>query len=343
MKYGCSSFVDALDHVQRDKPTNEEKCTRISRFVFEWAIETPLQIITDDFVLSNGLLRPYMQVISRHLTTGAPVEVDLSVTLNQLGNTSALEDENAMLGASAFLRKLNVTSGSDGWLELDISEPLREIWPPASKTPFLEVILKMEVNCKDQKKVPMTFVNPAEIPVSQETRRERHLELQPLLVVSINDHGIKAKIKEQEEKYKEQMKGSTIETVKRRRRSSDSLNGGACRLENFTITFSDLELDHFIAPAVVDVRRCSGACAHSNLKLNRTLATNHAKLMASARERFNQPANNLPSNATLYVTEPFVPCCVPTNYDAVWLMLEHFSGVQLNLFADFIVTDCGCR
>ena len=340
-----SLFTDATNRRQRVKPTNEGKCSSISRFVFDWDIDSLSH--TQGFFLTSALFRPYMQVIARRFQVEGPVKVDFSVTLRQFENNSL---NSTLQSTQRHLKSLNVTTESDGWLELDITDALREIWPPREDIP-LEITLKLQVNCQVQKKVPVTFINPAEIPLAQTMRRERHLELQPLFVVSVNDHQIKAKIESEKRKLAAQLNGSTIELTEdtsKRKRSAKSTTVAAaypytCKLENFTVNFADLRLNHIISPTQINIQRCSGGCAHSNIKFNKTIASNHAKLMASARERYQQPNNNLPPNATLYMSEPGVPSCVPTSYESVYLMLQHPNRLQLSVFSHFVVTGCGCR
>ena len=326
-------ILDVTNLRQRIKPTNEGKCSSISRFVFDWEIDPSTH--TEGISLTSALFRPYMQVTARHFQVEGPVKVDFSVTLRQFGHSSV----NSTHYSIGHLKSLNVTTESDGWMELDITDALKEIWPPRENTPYVEVILKMQVNCQDQKKVPVKFINPAEIPLSQTMRRERYLELQPLFVISVDNDQVKSRIKDEKQ---QQFNGSPIKNRRKRyARSTTELE--TCRIENFTINFSDLKLDHIVEPKQINIQRCNGACAHNNIELNKTIATNHAKLMASARERYQQLNSDLPTNNTLYISEPRVPCCVPTSYESVYLMLQHPNGFQLELFSDFVVTECGCR
>ena len=302
---------------------------------------------SEHFPLTKGILRPYLQVINRHVDGGEVIPVQLSVELNLFegSNRSVAATRNS----SAQLRSISINSESNGWLELNITSALREVWPPTDNLTLVEVRLVAEVDCETFKKVPLNFINPAEIPLERATRRERHLKLQPLLLVFSDD----AQVKNQIAKGKEEidMGNETIEVHgaedfdnrrKRKRRSTDS---DSCDIQNFTINFADLGLVNILSPHSVNIKRCLGNCSHTVLKKSpdQNLATNHAKIMASAQILYK--LQKFQSNSSLmYLTEPKVPCCVPIEYSPVYLIRQnHTLAIELKMFPNFVVEKCGCR
>ena len=99
---------------------------------------------------------------------------------NGTPNTSDLGD-----GVIARQKVVSVSRGSDGWMELNVTKGVEGILPQMQikNCTDIQVIIKAEVDCNNQKKVPFFFMNPAEIPLDQVIRRERQMDNQPFLVV----------------------------------------------------------------------------------------------------------------------------------------------------------------
>lgn len=237
------------------------------------------------------------------------------------------------------LQSVNISSESDGWLELDVTSALSEVWSPTNDHILVEVRLVSTVDCETFTKVPLKFINPAEIPLDQPLRRERHLDLQPLLVVSSDDSLVKetiAKGSEVREVENEKLEMQGIE--ERRRRSAPS---HPCRIENFPVTYSDLRLTDFITPNWTNIKRCAGSCSHAVLRNADSLATNHAKLMASAKI-----VDEIFPSVTFEV-EPQNPCCVPVEYSSTYIIERVREGddfvFEMTLYPNFVVERCGCR
>ena len=285
---------------------------------------------------------------------GKVIPVMLSVELNIFvgGNTTQAPSRSS----SAQLQSVNVSSESNGWLELDVTAALSEVWPPTENQTLAEVRLVAEVDCETFRKVPLNFVNPAEISLERTTRRERHLALQPLLLVFSDDGHVKEQIAKGQEEI--EMGDETFEVRgaedfekrrRRRKRQSPSPEDDPCRVEDFTVNFADLGLNNIISPLSANIKRCAGNCSHSALKApsaDPNLATNHAKIMASAQILYI--LQKFQNGSSMYAVEPKEPCCVPVEYSPKYLIRQqHTEGtdfaIELKLFPNFVVERCGCR
>ena len=326
-------LIAIVGETVREKLRTDTKCTSVIRYVFQWETLTSFR---NHLPVKRGILRVYMQVISRLITNDEVATVTVGVSVNTFSNKSNITSE-VHLEESVITDKqeINVTDDSNGWQEINITNALHSIWPPNEDTSIVEIVLRLEVDCKERKKIPVNFVNPAEISLEQVNRRERYEALQPLMLVFLDDNEIKEKMKKEKEagRVAEQESDVTLLEGKRRRRTTYT---HICRMENFTINFGELGLSHVLFPHSVNIRRCSGSCSHNAIKLNGHIATNHAKMMASTY-RLHQ-LNLISSQA------PREPCCVPVKYRYQFLLTQHRNqATQLRAYPDFVVEGCGCR
>ena len=331
----------------REKPADERRCQSVSRYLFNLDSVTN-SLPPERIPLKEGRLRPYLQVINRHVDGGIVVPVQLNVEVNLFVGRNTSE---AAKHSSAQLQSINISSESNGWLELDITPALADVWPPTENLTVMEVRLLAEVDCETFRKVPLNFINPAEIPLERATRRERHLNLQPLLLVFSDDSHVKDQIAKGEEEL--DMGDETFEVngaddldEKRRKRQSEELDN--CRVENFTVHFADLGVNNIITPEWVNIKRCAGSCSHSVLKKSsdQGQATNHAKIMASAH--LLHTLQKFHNSSSMYAVEPKVPCCVPVEYKSMYVLRQQHTtetdfAIELKLFPNFVVQKCGCR
>ena len=342
-------IADINEDLYREKPASEGKCKSVSRYLFNWDSVTKSGIAPERIPLKEGRLRPYLQVINRHVEGGKVVPVQLSIELNIFvgGNTTAAPSRSS----SAQLQSVNVSSESNGWLELNITSALSQIWPPTENQTLAEVRLIAEVNCDTFRKIPLNFVNPAEIPLERATRREKHLDLQPLLLVFSDDGHIKEQIAKGQEEIEmgdESFEVRGAEDFDRRRKRQISAEDDPCRVEDFTVNFADLGLRNIITPLSTNIKRCAGNCSHPALKeaSDPNLATNHAKIMASAHILY--VLQKFQNGSSMYIIEPKEPCCAPVEYSPKYLIRQqHTEGtdfaIELKLFPNFVVERCGCR
>ena len=346
----CSvlSLADINEERYRGKPAGEGlKCKTITRYLFNWDSVTNA-VPREHVPLKEGRLRPYLQVKNRHVEGGKVVPVQLSVGLNIFVGGSETPTRSSL----AQLQSINISSESNGWLELDITSALAPVWPPTENLTVAEVLLTAEVDCVEFRKIPLNFINPAEIPLEKATRRERHLDLQPLLLVFSDDSHVKDQIAKGEETI--DMSEETFDVngagdlEKRKRRRRQSAEYDNCRVENFTVNFSDIGVDNIISPELANIRRCLGSCSHSVLKKSsgHGLATNHAKIMASAQLLYT--LQRFQNTSSIYAEEPKVPCCVPVEYKPMYVIRKQHTtetdfAIELKLYPNFVVEKCGCR
>ena len=284
--------------------------------------------------LQKATLRAYLDIIPRFLQNG-PINMDVSIKAKLFGV------ENSSTGAVATVQTIPVDLASNSWREFDITESLQHLWPPISADHEIEVTLELRVDCKQNKKVPGSFVNPATIPLSQQKRRDRHLPLQPLLLVFLSDEKVKRIVKDElrPSQLEELETGSENATVSRAARSvSTTTAEKACSFEDFPINFHSLQLTNVLYPVTYNARRCLGSCSHSALNDNDHLATNHAKLMASAKI-----VSQLKPDVR-FTSPPSDPCCVPTKYRPYALLIQPpEGGAEYVVYPSMVVDECGCR
>lgn len=343
------SHADVVHTEHRDKPTDGGgKCATISRFIFDWEAVANVTHMN----ITEGRIRPYMQVINRLIDEDETINVTFSISLRLLNRNGTIANVTGTSSASStserfVIQTIPITRKSNDWLELNITEAVLSVWTEYDhQPPQIEVTLRMEVDCVEYKKVPLRLINPAEVDLSTPVRRQKHTNLQPLLVVFLEDNLVKKKLLNEEEEAAEVLDGADITQERdddigaRRKRS---IKRDACKKENFTIVFADLRLDNILTPRLVNIGRCSGDCSHGAIKLNRYIATNHAKIIASAKTLNDRHEFNS-KNSSMYLQSHKDPCCVPTEYKSLFLLLQYTAGaLKQQLFPDFIVSKCGCR
>ena len=275
-----------------------------------------------------------MQVITRLLADGEAATLDVAVFMNAFANSSTTTTATLQNATLTDQQTIHVLSNLSAWQEINITEGVQSIWPPSADTPLVEIILRLQVNCDERRKVPVNFINPAEISLEQINRRNKHVRnLEPLMLVFLDNKEVKEKLRKEEEQAEIVGQEKDI-TQLEGGRAKRALDG--CKLENFTINFAELRLDNILSPHSANIRMCTGSCSHTFIKLNSNTATNHAKMMAStyALHKLN-PAEFEGSRE---------PCCVPTMYDPLFLLMQHHDqSIELNLYPDFLVKKCGCR
>lgn len=280
--------------------------------------------------VDKAILRTYIQVIQRHVREGESVNVTLTATMNiDTGENDTVGD----LGVFAGQLEINVANNSDKWIELNVTEGTRTIWELVQNHTKVQVVIKAEVNCTQQKKVPINFVNPAEVPLYQHKRRERLLLLQPFIVVTVRDE---VKMKEIPN-MDDDNNIMDLTAMNRKKRNIYS----HCTLSNFSIIFHNIGLINVLNPYQVNIRKCSGHCSHAVLRRYSSLGTNHAKVMASVHLlQAHNPTSMVTANGPAEE-----PCCVPIEYDSIYIhMFDETDGsFVINRYNNFIATACGCQ
>ena len=230
-------------------------------------------------------------------------------------------------------------SRSTSWLEMDVTRGIQQLWPLVSNTHDVEFTLLLTVNCKDVKKVPAIFIDPTEIKLSKAKRRERYSSFQPLFLVFFNDEQVKELARNGTNPADNPLDSdmgdiqNLKEHVTRGKRNSKS----PCKVDNFPVIFHDLHLFYVAIPFMYDARQCSGSCSHYVLTDQEKLGTNHAKIMASAY------AVSKHDPTVGFRNEPREPCCVPTKYSSVALIVVVDGTLEYVVYPAMRVEECGCR
>ena len=329
-------FTDIVKNQSR-AAAGSQKCSTVYWFLFKLDSEPGDRQLS----LSNANLRVYLNTIKRHLVENQNVSVGIStiVSLNEIGSgnfSSPIDD------TWVYMRSIEVNSNSDGWLELNITEELGSVWDPdfTTREPIFNITLKFDVDCKQQKKVPLKITNPATIREFK-AKRERQLEHQPFLAVYTTDDEILKMAKTRSYYYSNDVPVTTDEAEERRKRNAQTTVNSTCHIDDFTVRFSDLYLHHILWPETVKIQRCVGSCAYKYIHSASSLTTNHARILITSHLLYQIHRSNNPNTT---IAEPLLPCCTPVKYRPIFLITAvGYYSFESNLYLDFIVEQCGCR
>lgn len=327
----CFLDKDVLQETYRAKPSSPQKCTTSTRFIYRWHA---LVEAKQSRHLQKGILHTHLQVIPRLLPSTGSTEVEITVTMRPYGH-------NSSQSVLASQTQASISTESEGWLELNVTEGVRELWEQNSDCEEIELSVEFRVNCRDQKKVPVYLTDPASIPLSQAKRRQRYERYQPLLVISLNDEEVKEIVRKE---INDIANSSTVhensvlqqqEPAHAEKRSANS----ACGKEDYWINFQVLQLHYILVPHSYNAHRCSGSCSHSTLSRNENLGTNHAKIIASMK------AISQYDHSIAFANTPQDPCCAPTKYESLQLITTSYdrSSINIEVYPSMIVHECGCR
>ena len=318
------SFADLVDGVQRTKQSNK-KCKVTHQLPFNTGALLDMLRGNKVFV-QKAILRTYMDTIQRYFKKQdtIPVQFTATFTVPELGTNSSL----TIFGGEEVV---SVTADSSRWVELNLTSGLAELQSLSPKiSTNVELTVSISVDCEDNKRVPVTLVDPATVPLNQRPRRLRLSKLQPMLLVFLSDEDLKTEIKQEAEPPP---LGDNLDIQERARRES-----GGCHLEDFAVNFHNIDLTYVLAPFQYNARKCVGSCSHTILRYQGHLATNHAKIMASAiaLKTFDPD--------TQFRTQPAEPCCVPTKYESISLLiLDNLDRLSYAVYPTMRVAGCGCR
>ena len=280
--------------------------------------------------MEKATLRAYTKVIRRLLNQNSPTPVTAEVFMNSgtLNSTS--------LGVHAGSFQLSVTEQSASWVEVDVTEGVRNLWPPRSDQTHVKITVLFRSNkCK----VPVMFEDPTTIPLDQTKRRKRLYALQPLFLVFLSDEKVKETIRNEtiasgeDAGVNDDVGAAAGSSSERRKRDATE----PCGIEDFKVVFEDLEINYVYSPYAYNARQCRGSCSHNTLGSRGHLANNHAKIMASAESVAKREPDT-------FLQDPKGPCCVPTKYSALTLVIPQADrSIQFVLYSHMIVDECKCR
>jgi len=283
--------------------------------------------------VQKSTLRTYLQIISRLIGRGKAVPVEITVHAGM---------HNSSQRAFAGRHQINATSESNGWIELNVTEGIQSLWPPSIENHEVVITLTLSVDCKKTKKVPASFVDPAAIPLTKAKRRQRHLVLQPMLLVYLSDKQVKDMVKREEQQPQSLAEEEEIslseELQEAQPEEKRSTANSYCSTEDYMVNFHHLRLYHVLVPYEYNAKRCVGVCSHLLLTRRGHLGTNHAKIMASAF------AVSQVDRSVVFRHQPRNPSCVPTRYSSMTLIVSRGQGnIEYEVYPAMVVEECGCR
>lgn len=325
------------------------RCVTYTSYTFSWkALLEDSEEVKKGIPVQKAILRAYLQAISRHFEGNESIVVNISAFVEyHASNRSRISSD--FFGVSAGEQQVEVNKDTNDAVEVDITEGLHSMWPPTLEETDITVTLRLAVPCTlnldgKLRRVPATLANPAEIPTHQVARRERNMNVQPLLVVFFSDEEVKMELKmEVEEEQRSTLPSSdgSIEITEwdagNASRQARSTSAEPCRLYDFTIEFRKIELFNVIAPQMVNIRKCVGSCTHTDIKQNRVQSNNYAKIMSSAT------ISNLTNPLNWVHNTPVMPSCTPTRFSSIYILLQTREGFRLDLYVGFIAEECGCQ
>lgn len=289
--------------------------------------------------VEKSILRAYMGVIPRLLNSQGSAVVNVEAYMKLLGRN----DSTKVL---AGMHSVTVTSSFSEWVEINVTEGVRKLWPPTVEDTDLEVTLLLTTDCQLSRKVPAAFTNPATISLSHARKRKRLTTLQPFLVVHLSDETIKEIVRNESINTLDEgdmeidiiLDENMSNTGTRRKRSAQT---PGCHIEDFSVNFHKIEIKYIIAPVSYNARTCTGSCDNDFLSRNGRFGNNHAKIMAGARARFEDS-----QRTAQFYTEPKGPCCTPTKYSSLTVIERgerEDKTIRYVTYPSMRVEACGCR
>ncbi|XP_015607274.1 protein 60A [Cephus cinctus] len=221
-----------------------------------------------------------------------------------------------------YVDSVNTTTGHEGWLTLNVSEPLQH-W----------------VNNPDGNRGLYLSVHPADRSVHEMRPEDIGIvgsrgdaDRQPFMVGFFKSSGIReAKVRQKRDARRRKKSESSSLDYRSNPYTDPAIqySSRTCKIQTLYVSFKDLKWqDWIIAPDGYDAYYCSGEC---NFPLNAHMnATNHAIV---------QTLVHLVSPGKVPK-----PCCAPTKLSAISVLyfLDE-SNVILKKYKNMVVKSCGCH
>lgn len=321
------SPTDVVKQTFRESQQNAPQYTALTSYIFQWHLLAKA-LSQKSFSLKKLFLRTYLKVVDQRHTDNA--KIMLTSTIKIYNGSKAQSSSHTHNNGTSIAQQSQevILELCDQWIEINLTEAAKTLWPQIASTTEVEVTVKAVVDCVDRIRVPFSFVNPAEIPLEYTETRDSSISNQPLLLVFANDEEMKLS-----DRDSSNMNPHTTSTTDHSRRSISDI----CQRHDFVINFNDLDLRN-ITPLQLNIGKCSGSCSETNLRQRSSLGTNHAKIMSNIQSR-------VPNTVTMDGPATS-PCCVPTLYypQTYLLMLEESGTFTIRPhFKDLEVISCSCQ
>ena len=326
------STADVINNSYRKKQHASLQCSTLTHYIFQWK---PLSEVVSKRLLSLESLyvRVYLQVDEQKVHKGEKFTVELTVDLRNASKPHTNDNHVC----TSLTHELTLLEISDQWIEVDLTEAMKLLWPLEVKNSTeMAVSIKATGDCANRVKHPISFINPAEIPLSAELRNVSVASAQPLLLVFATD-GVLDQRYQRSHKPKPHPSNHTD-------RSTRSIVT-KCQRQDHVVTFRDIGLTDIILPHSLNIGKCSGSCSDQKLREHRFLGTNHARIMSSVwttQERSPALGQTVTSDGP---ADP--PCCVPSTFNPQTALYMDEEGPSFSLhryfFNDLVVESCGCH
>ena len=318
-------------------PCAKSSTCKVVWFLFNWVVQGDRK----HFPLEKALVRVYKEKIGRHIIDRGLVRVNISACVDlhaALDSHSQRHNITFSCDNKEWVPVGTVEVGADTpeeeWLEVNLNPAIQSKWKSNMTSSLIRVALKLE----SATKLPVKIFNLAKVNKSlHPTKWAKKLAYQPHLLIFAADEKIKKMLNEMHSAYSGiDVQASNHKNSRVKRSLSDS--GRTCSFQHYTLTFSDLGINHIVVPSQLKVGFCTGTCNLDFLTLNPQKGTNHALLMSTA----HQLKTNESIAASGGIT-PKIPCCAPVEYSPAYLLESrsewHF---EVQLYPDLVVKSCGC-
>lgn len=329
------SPADVVKNSYRKKQQTGSQCSTHTHYIFQWK---PLSeaLSVRPLSLDSIYIRVYLQLDQKNVDIGEKFTLEVTVDLR---NASKLYT-NANSARASLTHELTLSEVSDQWIEVNLTDAVKQLWPQKVKNSTeMAVSIRATGSCMNEVSIPITFVNPAEIPPNTELRNSSVASAQPLLLVFATDDTLS-----QRHQRSHNVKPHPPNQADRHTRSADN----ECQRHNHSVTFGEIGLTNVAFPHSLNIGKCSGSCSDQDLREHSSLGTNHARVMSSVRSI--QDSSPALGQAVTSDGPASVPCCVPSVFDPQTPLYmadgdgdSSFFSLHRSFFDDLVIQSCGCH
>ena len=316
-----SLISDVFKQSFRKNQQTTVQCSTLTHYEFQW-YQLTKALSQKSLRLERIYIRVYLKVDQQFVGDNEKILLVLTVNLyDSSGLRIDMETQETIL-----------TELTEQWVELDLTEATTKLWPQIKRSTEVRVTIEATADCVSRMAPPISFVNPAEIPLENTEQRESSVAAaQPLLLVLAHDD-----IASHTYQRSVNTKHHTEHSTDRNHRSTNN----KCRIDDYPVRISDFP--NILLPNILNIKKCLGSCSDDQIRQSASLATNHARIMS--RTKIFQ--EYLPEQSLLVTTSgpASTPCCVPTAYEHPTLLLMGEGDGTIGVhFKDLVIKSCGCQ